>query len=251
MRSTNRPYLYPVDHLRAFAALLVVLYHSTDVISVARRHTTGFDPSTDWPYSRNPLKTIVFEGHTGVALFMVLSGFIFTIGTLDREISYGRFIVNRLLRIYPLYLVVLFIAVAVHPRISFGLVAQVILPFSNFGGPIAFGGAWGAMFWAVAIEFQFYLLFPLLLLLLNKFGPSALLKIIASMIVLRVMAAFADSTIDINNLAYFSIVGRLDQFLLGMLIAWVYIRRPSWLPQFSCFGFSTNFMGMHIRLAGG
>ncbi|MCW2524972.1 MAG: Acyltransferase, partial [Frankiales bacterium] len=111
MRSANRRYLYPVDHLRFYAATVVVFYHSTQLISqqVARRRHL---PVAAWPFSRNPLKTVIFEGHTGVALFMVLSGFIFTIGTLDREVFYGRFMANRFLRIYPLYLVLVFIALS-------------------------------------------------------------------------------------------------------------------------------------------
>jgi peptidoglycan/LPS O-acetylase OafA/YrhL len=224
VRSANQRYLYPVDHLRAFAALLVLLYHSSQLIT-ANIQRRDFEPARDWLYSRNPVKTLVFEGHTGVALFMVLSGFIFTTGTLGKELDHGRFLVNRLLRIFPMYLVLLFIGVSTAPG-SFTLSSfvQVLIPLANFGGPVGTGGIWGAMFWAVSVELQFYLVFPLLLRLLHRGGPAALVRLVAAMIVLRALVRVAQPGVDLNSLTYYSLVGRLDQFLIGMLAAWVFVR---------------------------
>ena len=222
MRGGNRAYLYPVDHLRAFAVIMVVLYHSTQIL---RPVVTGEAPGTgpEWLYSRNPLETFFFEGHSGVALFMVLSGFIFSVGTLGREITYLAFLRNRLLRIYPLYLLLLVVGTsALSKDFDLVLFLRGLLPISNFG-PIASGGVWGMMFWAVAVEMQFYFIFPFLIKMLNRNGPRALLAIIAVMVGIRVLAVLSNPAgVDINGLTYYSLVGRLDQFLLGMLIAWVY-----------------------------
>ncbi|WP_407341737.1 acyltransferase family protein [Pengzhenrongella phosphoraccumulans] len=225
MRGSNRPYLYPVDHLRAAAALLVLIYHSTQLISLAMAPDAGLGSSARWLFSLNPLKTVILEGHTGVALFMVLSGFIFTVGMLGENARYGPYIRNRALRIYPLYLVLLLVGVsATGSSFDLGVFVRAVLPLANFG-PIAIGGAWGAMFWAVAIEVQFYLVFPFLLSFLNKRGPRALLEIIAAMMLLRALAVLANPAgVDLNALTYYSLVGRLDQFLLGMLAAWLYSR---------------------------
>lgn len=229
MRSANQRYLYPVDHLRAFAAGLVLLYHSTQLITVAGKHRT-FNPGIDWPYSHNPIKTFIFEGHTGVSLFMVLSGFIFTLGTLGKQLSYGRFMVNRLLRIYPMYLVLLFIGVSsTSAAFSLTSFAQAFFPLASFPGAAASNTIWGAMFWAVSVELQFYLLFPFLLRLLNKSGPLVLLRLIAAFLALRTLVLFAQPGVDLNRLTYFSLLGRIDQFLLGMLAAWVFARRRSWI----------------------
>jgi peptidoglycan/LPS O-acetylase OafA/YrhL len=227
VRGGNRAYLYPVDHLRAFAVIMVVLYHSTQILRpVATGEAPGSGP--DWLYSRNPLATFVFEGHSGVALFMVLSGFIFTIGTLGREITYRPFLRNRLLRIYPLYLLLLLVGTsALSSGFDVMMFLRGLLPISNFG-PIASGGVWGMMFWAVAVEMQFYLIFPFLIKMLNRNGPRALLAIIGIMVVLRVLAVLSNPAgVDVNGLTYYSLVGRLDQFLLGMLTAWVYTHHRS------------------------
>jgi peptidoglycan/LPS O-acetylase OafA/YrhL len=227
VRSSNRPYLYPVDHLRAFAVVLVLLYHSTQVISQAADPENGWS-STRWLHSDNPLVTVLFEGHTGVALFMVLSGFIFTTGTLDKDVAYWPFLRNRLLRIYPLYVLILMVGVTASTQaFDLGTFLRALLPLGSFG-PNIIGGPWGGMFWAVAVEMQFYLLFPLLLRLLQRFGPLALVRLLVAVAVLRGMAwVLSPGALDMRELTYFSLVGRIDQFLLGMIAGWWFLRRPS------------------------
>lgn len=90
MQSRNVAYLEKLDHLRFYAATLVLLYH------------TNVDvwPITAQPWFKIPL---IEHGHTGVPLFMVISGMILTIIANDKEIDTGRFYWNRFLRIYPLY----------------------------------------------------------------------------------------------------------------------------------------------------
>jgi peptidoglycan/LPS O-acetylase OafA/YrhL len=47
------------------------------------------------------------EGHTGVSLFMTLSGYLFARLLAGKSIHYGAFIWNRALRLLPLLLVVI------------------------------------------------------------------------------------------------------------------------------------------------
>jgi peptidoglycan/LPS O-acetylase OafA/YrhL len=157
---------------------------------------------------------------------MVLSGFIFTVGMLGEEIRYGAFIRNRVLRIYPLYLVLLFVGMSSSGApFNIGNLAWAVFPVASFG-PVPGVGWWGAMFWAVAVEVQFYLVFPFLFRLLNRSGPSVLVRMIAAMVALRGLAFVVDpANMNMNGMAYDSIIGRLDQFLLGMLVAWVYTKR--------------------------
>jgi peptidoglycan/LPS O-acetylase OafA/YrhL len=83
-------YLSRLDHLRFIAAGLVVVYHYSHMNLLQRGGS-------------NPLVNLVREGHTGLALFIVMSGFLFGVITYHKEISYSRFIINRIIRIYPAY----------------------------------------------------------------------------------------------------------------------------------------------------
>jgi peptidoglycan/LPS O-acetylase OafA/YrhL len=224
VRSKNRAYLPAVDHLRFAAAALVVLYHGSQLLRSSTPTTPSFDPVSDWAYSSNPLETLVAEGHTGVALFMVLSGFILTVGSLGRDIQYGSFLRNRLLRVGPLYLVVLLVAIAAGGvAFSFLGLLQTVAGFGTLPGGFT-AGPFAMILWTIGVELQFYLVFPLFLRLLNSQGPRPLVLFILSMMAFRVLAALTAPGVDFNQLTYFSLVGRIDQFLVGMLAAWAFPR---------------------------
>ena len=221
--SPNRAYIRGVDHLRAGFALLVLFYHGLQLFSANLIHHAMFVPA-DWPRTRNPLLAVVIEGHTGVAAFMVLSGFIFVQGTLGRAINYREFLRNRLLRIYPLYLLLVIFGFCATPT-AFSLrnLVILVLPLGNFIIPPV--GAFGAMAWAVAVEFQFYLVFPLLLRLLEIRGDGLLARMILIAAGLRLAAGLLGG--NVHWMSYWSIAGRIDQFLLGMLAGAWYARRPT------------------------
>lgn len=224
MRSKNRAYLPAVDHLRFAAAALVVLYHGSQLLRSRTPAAPSFDPATQWSYSRNPLETLVSEGHTGVALFMVLSGFILTMGSLGRDIEYGSFLRNRLLRVGPLYVVLLMVAVAAGgAAFSFLGLLQTVAGFGTLPGGFT-AGPFAMILWTIGVELQFYLVFPLFLRLLNSSGPRPLALFVLSMMVFRLLAALTAPGLDLNQFTYFSLVGRIDQFLIGMLAAWAFPR---------------------------
>jgi peptidoglycan/LPS O-acetylase OafA/YrhL len=225
VKSANREYLPAVDHLRAAAAVLVVLYHSAQLLRSEVPGQPSFDPQTDWVYSANPLQTIIIEGHSGVALFMVLSGFILTTGTLGRTIEYRHFLTNRLLRVGPLYVVLLlFAAGAASSAFSLLGALQTTLGFATFPGGFT-AGPFALVLWTVGVEIQFYLVFPLLARLLNERGTRTLLLLLTCLATLRTLAVLtAPQGSNLNDLTYFSIVGRIDQFLIGMVAAVVFTR---------------------------
>ncbi|GAA3092475.1 acyltransferase [Streptomyces rectiviolaceus] len=228
MRSRNRQYLVSVDHLRAYAAVLVLLCHGTHMISPHLGESPNKAPH-GWLYSDNPLATLVLEGHTGVALFMVLSGFIFTIGTLGKDIRYGRFLGNRMLRIFPLYLALIILGVGAHKQGADLLaVLQSLAGLGNLPGSLDLGAV-SSMWWAIAVELQFYLLFPLLSRLLSKHGPVALFKLLGAIAVIRTLVwASAAGGINVNSMLYYSLAGRIDQFLMGMVAAWFFVHHRKW-----------------------
>ena len=220
MKSTNIGYIPALDHLRGFAALLVLFFHSSHFISHKLIYSTPYDPA-NWARAGNPFSALVIEGHTAVSLFFLLSGFVFTVGSLQKKLNFLGFYRNRLLRTYPLFLFFLILGIAFNVE-NFSTVALLQSVFFMANSDTAInGGAFTFVFWSIAVEWHFYLLFPLLLVSVQKWGWKVLPWLILVLLVVRTGAYYAGA--DMRELSYWTIVGRLDQFLLGML-AGIYYR---------------------------
>lgn len=159
-----------LDGLRFFCFLGVFFYHSfaTTYPSVAESKLYGF------------IKKILFHnGNLGVNFFFVLSGFLITYLLLSEKKSYGtikvgNFYVRRILRIWPLFFFCVLFGFYLFPfiksymgevpnetaDISYYLVFLNNFDFINKGIPDS--SVLGVL-WSVAIEEQFYLLWPLFL----------------------------------------------------------------------------------------
>src|ERR1700722_14748039 len=84
--------LQGLDALRGMAALAVVLYHYTfGYTQVVGKHMPGLD-------------LIATDGHLGVNLFFIISGFVILM-TLERSAKAADFSVSRFARLWPAYLV--------------------------------------------------------------------------------------------------------------------------------------------------
>lgn len=97
MKSSSGKYFIGLDHVRAAAAFIVFTWH---FIHVGNGHQ---GPPPAFPLS------LLSEGHTGVALFMTLSGYLFANLLDDKKIKYLSFIWNRFLRLAPLLFIVIII----------------------------------------------------------------------------------------------------------------------------------------------
>lgn len=229
MKSSNIKYLPAVDHLRGFAALLIVLYHGLQLL----RHEMAA-PGTpythaNWLHSDDWFFPMILEGHTSVAAFMVLSGFIFTFGTLDRGVTYWRFMGNRILRIYPLFGFTLAVAAcAAQSGFSFLTLLQDLLFQCNLPGGFP-GGDFLGVAWAIAVEFQFYLIFPFIIRFTRTYGVRYIFGILLLIWVYRLLATLG--TTPMKYLSYLTVLGRMDQFLIGMLIGALYLRRQEWVQR--------------------
>jgi len=206
MQSKNIHYIDRLDHVRFLAAATVVLFHT--FISV-RSSSTAQD------YFSIPL---IQQGHTGVQLFMVISGMILTLIAGDKEIVVSKFYLNRVLRIYPLFVFIVTLGYFSTPDprpTSVGIdYLMSLLPISNLYR-LQYG-QWGGQLWTIAVELQFYLLFPYLLAFKRKYGISYIFGLIGLMIFLRAAIQFG-FTGTVHNLAFISIFGNLEMFLAGML----------------------------------
>jgi peptidoglycan/LPS O-acetylase OafA/YrhL len=202
-----------LDHIRALAAFLCVFWH------FAHR-----PDNTPVPLTKAPWLGLLDEGHSGVALFMVLSGYLFARLIGDRQIDFRQFLINRLLRLVPL-LVLVFLLYGLRNRTADPLayIADLIVG-------LAWGWPLGA--WSIAVELHFYFLLPFVLMWQRRY-PWLPLALAGWMIGFRALL-FASGA-ELQPLAFFSIIGRADQFLLGILAARVIMSSRLALGAFGAF----------------
>lgn len=170
------------------------------------------------------------NGSSGVSLFLVLTGFLFCLISHSggKDIRYRGFLYNRILRIFPLMIFLVFIVICCSRQQSSPMdIFRILTLQLNTGN--SFTG-WGHDFfpsgpiWTIAVEFQFYLIFPFLALFLNRYGPKYLVGIIVLMIATRFnVATLKGGEIYFNM--YHTMIGRLDQFVMGMLFGYAYQKR--------------------------
>lgn len=206
MRSSSGEYYLGLDQIRAGAAYLVFMWHFM--------HGTQGSPV---PFHVQPIPPFVLvdEGHLGVSLFMCLSGYLFARLLQGRNIHYLGFVYNRLLRLMPLLVLVLLtcwlkLRVTGADDVAMeGLFNSIIqgwrLPSLPNGG------------WSVTVEVQFYIVLPVLLWLVYRFGSAVLLCLLLISIAFKAILFLNDGTVQL--LSYLTLLGRLDQLLLGMWAA--------------------------------
>jgi peptidoglycan/LPS O-acetylase OafA/YrhL len=172
-------------------------------------------------------------GLWGVDLFFVLSGFLITGILIDAKGQpgyYRNFYARRLLRIFPLYYLVLFLLFVVLPA---GFAARFdpafeqtraaqgwVWPYlTNYylGSETSFSIPYVSHFWSLAVEEHFYLLWPIVILLLRREAAFTACLVI-SLAALGLRVAF--STLA-PNLLYASVLTpcRLDSLCIGAAFA--------------------------------
>jgi peptidoglycan/LPS O-acetylase OafA/YrhL len=168
-------YVPALDGIRGIAIIWVVLHNATDMTLA---------PASGLAHAA---LLLTHPGWIGVQLFFALSGFLITGGLLDARGSphyFRDFYARRALRILPLYYGVLVLLLVVVPAIP-GLAgsierggqASLWLFTVNWTHTAPFGFA---HFWSLAVEEQFYLLWPLLVW---KLSARALLAACAAIAV--------------------------------------------------------------------
>jgi peptidoglycan/LPS O-acetylase OafA/YrhL len=216
VKSRNLRYIPEIDQLRLLAALLVFGFHFFHM------YKGGWVSLPDHAWLG-----LITEGHTGVSLFFVLSGFIFmTIAAEGEAIAYGRFLRNRLLRIAPLFLTVFVVAISIQ-RDRFVATDLLYVFVTNIGNPPTSWHIVTGPAWSISVEFAFYLVFPFLALFVRQQGARYLVKLILMLMVIKLGAYVASENSKL--MLYSTLVGRFDQFLIGMLAGLIYHRRQDWL----------------------
>jgi len=177
----------------------------------------------------------VKAGAAGVDLFFALSAFLITSLLLKErqetgDISLKLFYVRRILRIWPLYFLIIALGIVLSHTMS-----HQSLPWYYVAGYLLFVGNWvHAVFgrpesiafplWTVSIEEQFYLIWPLLVKTLERRG------MIISGIVMFLLATVCRIGFVLAGISggyiYYGSTARCDSIALGILIALFADRLP-------------------------
>jgi peptidoglycan/LPS O-acetylase OafA/YrhL len=215
----SQRHLPRLDGLRGVAIALVMLHHFT--IYSGMRRESGLD---------GVYYALGESAWWGVDLFFVLSGFLITGILLDSRGGPGyfrSFYARRALRIFPLYYGVLFIVLWLLPRLvtaspAFAgeLEAQgwywtylVNVRTAREGWP-AFPGL--AHFWSLAVEEQFYLVWPAVVLLCDRRRlPQLCLALIGASLLLRTGLTLTAP----HHAGFLLMPARLEALALGALLA--------------------------------
>jgi peptidoglycan/LPS O-acetylase OafA/YrhL len=225
---TQRRFYQPeLDGLRFYAFLGVFICHTLPFDGAFYRR---FHLPIPWLWG-----AIAKSGAAGVDLFFALSAFLITSILLrEREetggISLRRFYLRRILRIWPLY----FLLIAVGVVLAHTMAKQS-LPWYYVAGYLLFVGNWvHAVFgrpesicsplWTVSIEEQFYLIWPLLMKMLRRRGMivAAIVTFLLAT-VCRLGFMLAGSS---GGFIYYGSVSRCDSLALGILLALFADRLP-------------------------
>jgi peptidoglycan/LPS O-acetylase OafA/YrhL len=216
-------HLPSLDGVRGLA-ILMVLAHNFNLPTSAtglRNHVFGVLSDSGW---------------IGVQLFFVLSGFLITGVLLDARNTdnyYRTFFGRRVLRIFPLYYATLFVAFAVLPVFTVHAPDgrhQVWLwtYLSNWTEPAGYGVPAFPHFWSLAVEEQFYLLWPFVV---RHLAPRRLLHVCLGLVVGGLAVRIGLRAAGVSSEAvYMWTICRVDALAAGGALA-VALRWPAVAAQ--------------------
>ena len=232
MPSKQLSHLFELDVVRGVLSWWVVVGH---ILAFA-----GFQEN-----NVPSVVAVAMHGVYAVKVFMMMSGFVIAKLLADKNESYKVFITRRFLRLYPVFLVALAVAILARPlyipillasrvplpfhydliwdaennhfwpnilahlSMLYGLIPESTLPYTGIAllGPA----------WSTTIEFQYYLVVPLLSLIARRFGIKGWITLIAvSGLVSHVFAA------SLRHDFRTSLPNFLPLFLAGMTSYWIY-----------------------------
>lgn len=233
-----RIYFKNLDGIRFIAALLVVLHHAQ---FFKGRYGLG---SLDF------LHQALETGRTGVNLFFVLSGFLISYLLMEENeksgtINFKNFYIRRMLRIWPLYLAygisLTLLAPFVFTKLGFPALTDMGTILTNLLFLLLFAVNFQLAFfpyntgileitWSVCVEEQFYLLWPLVLLLFRNrlkqlFVSMLALGVLSKLLLFIIPAVFNVPTQRMLDINYLMLFDKLELFGSGMFGAYILFHR--------------------------
>lgn len=226
----KRIYFKNLNALRFFAAAAVIFHHVEQY-----KFLSGY--SNAWGNT-----TIDALGHKAVSFFFVLSGFLITFLLLEEDkrkgaINVKNFYVRRILRIWPLYYLIVFLCLFVMPYmfdlsimgstlleknlwLTAGLLFLVLPNVMRTISPNLIGGN---QLWSIGVEEQFYLVWPVLVKWFRTTLPVFLIAFVVVKALVTIgleLAVLNYNTLVMQKLVRIWILLQVEQMAIGAIGAW-------------------------------
>ena len=219
-------YLKNLDGLRFVAALMVIISH-VELFKIR----LGLESFYDNYYISN-------LGTFGVNFFFVLSGFLITYLLLIEEtkrskIDYKKFLLRRVLRIWPLYYTIILLVFFILPAINFPSIPGYSLSTNfierfilcifflpNFSKAYFEFIPYGGILWSIGVEEQFYLLWPAVFLVKKVKRVSVILSLILIIVLIKGVFTLPLFS-EFDNFKNLLTLSRFELLMIGGLFAFL------------------------------
>ena len=214
-------YINGLDGLRAFAVLLVIFFHFTITFP---DHSSSTNLSPIWKFFS--------IGWVGVDIFFVISGYLIAAMLMRNPVTttqeYWKYLLRRAKRLLPAYLTCSTISIALLYTIDSDskIISNQYLLWtltsnipSIFGvrAPLGDGYINLLHFWSLALEWQFYITFPIALALTKSARATAIIAILIA-IISRLYLMWSHP-LNFDNAIYSFTTCRGDALAFGVLSA--------------------------------
>jgi peptidoglycan/LPS O-acetylase OafA/YrhL len=205
---TPKIFFPSLNGLRFIAAFVVIIHHLEQIKLFFGLPSLFFK----WHF-------IKIVGELGVTLFFTMSGFLITYLLLAEKERFGtifvkEFYIRRVLRIWPLYYLVIILGLFVLPHISFfdipvyteGVhykfgtkVLFYAILFPNVVANLYAYMPFIAQAWSIGIEEQFYLMWPWIVKWSNRYLTVLIGIVFFMLLITNILYFFADHSPDISH----------------------------------------------------
>lgn len=218
--SIKKEHYVGLDKWRFFAFLLVFWQHINHLI-FQNIYKISFLNNVN-------IESIEYTGGIGVQFFFVLSGFLITFllvreHGLKEKINLKKFYLRRILRIWPLYYLIMFIGIFILPKILSdyhftGDVFKSLIFLNNLD--VQNQTMLTGIAWSVAIEEQFYLLWPIIFMFFYR------RKLIFIAVIIALISIIYNLLNGVN--VYFSTLGNTIYLMVGCIGALSFNKFRNW-----------------------